>query len=58
MSPAERTEMTNRIVIPRAARSAAYRYHPGRFEGGNYDAERDERRDHRALHRFDDEGRA
>ncbi len=50
--------MTNRIVIPRAARSAARRYHTGRFEGGNYDTERGERRAHRAHHHSDDGGRA
>jgi hypothetical protein len=50
--------MTNRIVIPRAARFAGRRYHAGRFVGGNDDDERGERRVHRGLHRFDDGGGA
>jgi hypothetical protein len=50
--------MTNRMVIPRAARSAAYRYHPGHIAGDGNASERSERHDHRAHHHSDDGGRA
>jgi len=50
--------MTNRIEIQRAAACAARRYHPGHCAGGNYDDEWGALRDHRALHRVDDGGRA
>jgi hypothetical protein len=50
--------MTNRIVIPRAARSAAYRYHPGHIAGDANANERGELPDHRAHHHTENGGRA
>ena len=49
--------MTNQMVNPRAARSAAWRYHPGHIAGDVNATERDEHRDNRALHHSDDGGR-
>jgi hypothetical protein len=49
--------MTNRILNPRAARFAAYRYHRGRIVVAR-DGEHGELHDFRALHRCDDGGRA
>jgi len=50
--------MTNRILILRAARSAAWSYHPGHVAGDANVNERGELRDHLARHHADDGGRA